>query len=267
VGNIIRHELRANVKASLLWAFGLSAMTYLMMYLFPSIAQEHAKWDRLVAQLPQSVLAGFGMNQLRLSDIFGYYGTQVYPLLVLFVAIYAVMLFSALLAREESEGTIEFLMAKPVSRTAIFLGKALAALALAVLCNGLLFLATWGSFAEFQTKVFSLGLLGWFSLGLLLVTVVFGSFALLLSCYLPRPRTLLSLTIGVAFACYLVGIASAMSAKLRDLRYLSPFQFVDATTLVRRGDVPPWHVAGLCGLCGLFLVWAWAFYREKDIAP
>lgn len=264
--NVLRQELRAGWKGSAVWALSLAALTYLMMWLFPSIARQHAKWDQLVGQLPRSVLAGFGMNTLRLSDIYGYYGTQIYILLVLFVAIYAALLFAGILAREESDGTIDFLIARPITRGAIFAGKTVAALGLALGCNVVLFLATWASFAEFHTRPFALAPLVWLSVGLLLMSLVFGFFGLLVSIYLPRPRTLTSVTIGVALASYLVGIASAMSTKLTDLRFASPYQFVDAATVVRRSGIPPLHLGGLLLVCAVLAAWAFAFYRVKDIA-
>jgi ABC-2 type transport system permease protein len=265
VSNILRHELRWNYRGSALWAIALGAITYMMMYLFPSIAHEHAKWDKLISQLPKGILAGFGMDQLRLSNIFGYYGTQIYPLLVLFVAIYAVMLFSALVSREESEGSIEFLISKPISRAHIFWGKVLAGLILSLGFNLVLFLATWASFAAFHTDPYSLSLLAWFGVGVLLITLVFGGFGLLLSVYVSRQRTLNSITIGLTLATYLVGIASAMSDKLRGLRFLSPYQFVDATAIVKDSAVPSGDLIGLLALGVLLAAMAFTYYRSKDI--
>ncbi len=265
MGNILRHELRANFKGTLLWALALSAMTYTFMYLFPSIAHEHAKWDSLVNQLPKGVLSGFGMNVLQISNIFGYYGTQVYALLVLFVAIYAVLLFSGLLAREESEGTIEFLIGRPITRSDIFFGKTIAAVALAIGCNALLFLATWASFAQFHTRPFALAVLAWFSVGLLLVTLVFGFLGLLIGVLLPRPRTLNSLAIGLAFLTYFFGVASAMSHKLHILRYASPYQFVDQTTIVQHKAIPAGDWIGLLALCAILAAAAYGYYRTKDL--
>lgn len=265
MGNVFRHELRANYKGMLIWALSLAAAAYLFMYLFPSIASEHAKWDALISQLPRGILSGFGMDQLRISTIFGYYGTQVYSVLVLFVAIYGVMLFSGLLAREEGEGTIEFLLARPISRGDIFWGKALAAVGLAIACNALLFLGTWAAFAQFHTKPYALGLLAWFAVGLLLLTLVFGFLGLLAAVYLPRPKTLTPLTIGVAFASYVCGIAAGMSTKLADLRFVSPFRFVDQTLIVRHAAVPAADWLGLLAVCALAAAWAYAYYRAKDI--
>lgn len=265
MGNILRHELRSNFKGTLLWTLALSAMTYVFMYLFPSIAHQHAKWDSLVNQLPKGVLSGFGMNVLQISNIFGYYGTQVYSLLVLFLAIYAVMLFSGLLSREESEGTIEFLIGRPISRTDIFFGKTLAGVLLAVGCNAVLFLATWASFAQFHTKPYALSVLVWFAVGLLLVTLVFGFLGLLIGVFLPRQRTLNSLTIGLAFLTYFLGIASAMSQRLRVLRYASPYQFVDQTTIVQHGALPLGDWLGLLAVSAVFAIAAFGYYRTKDL--
>jgi len=265
MGNILRHELKAGYKASLAWSLALSAMVYVFMYLFPSIAHEHAKWDSLIHQLPPGVLAGFGMNQLQISNIFGYYGTQIYDLLVLFLAIYAVMQFAGPLAREESDGTIEFLAARPVSRTDIVLAKAAASTLLAIGGNVVLFLATWASFAEFHTRPFALSLLVWFSLGLLLVTLVFGGLGLALAAFLPQSRTLNALTIGLAFATYFLGIASAMSHKLAGLRYVSPYEYVSQTTIWAHQAIPAGDWLGLLVVAILGAALAALRYRTKDL--
>lgn len=262
---IMMREIRSNDRATGIWALALGAVTYLMMYLFPSIAHQRAQWDKLIAQLPKGILAGFGMNQLQLSNIFGYYGTQIYPLLVLFAAIYAVMLFSQLLSREESEGTAEFLMAKPVSRSEIFLGKAVAGLVLAVAFNGVLFLITWAAFAQFHTAPYSVSTLAWFTAGMLLVTFVFGGCGLVVSAYITRPRTLMPVTLGIAIGTYLLGIASAMSPKLNDLRYLSPFPFVNAPSIVAHAAVPAADAVGLLVVFAALSCWAHGHFRMKDI--
>lgn len=264
--NVFAREIKRNYKGTLLWAAALSLMNFVVMYLFPSIAQQSKGWDRLMSFMPKGLLAGFDMDKLKLSDIYGYYGTQVYTLVLLFGAIFAIMLLSGILSKEENERTVEFLLAKPITRNGMVTGKILSGLSLVFLFNLILYVTTYISFAVFHTKPFDAEILLILSLGSLLLDVVFAVAGLFLSVFVVKGKTIISAAVGIVLVEYILGIAAGMSDKFHFLKIFTPFRYVDPANLIINKSMDAGHLLISFVLIAAFVFGTYFFYNKKDIA-
>ncbi|HQD53175.1 MAG TPA: ABC transporter permease subunit [Bacillota bacterium] len=83
----------------------------------------------------------------------------MYFLVLLFGGIYAAILGSGIMAKEEEEKTIEFLLARPVSRSQIITGKLFTLLIYLLFLNLLIGLAVLAAFKAFVSVSYSLQVL------------------------------------------------------------------------------------------------------------
>src|SRR5690554_4197844 len=173
--NILGRELRSNLRGLLIWALALGLLNVLLIAVYPSMAADKAALDEMMAMFPEAMIKMFGMEKLSMADPIGFYGVEAYFMVVLFGGIYAAILGSGILAKEEDDKTIEFLLAKPVSRLHIIGEKALAWIIYLVLFNLGIGLATWLSFELFDVGEFSRTTLFWMLTAPLLVHLVFAS--------------------------------------------------------------------------------------------
>lgn len=115
------------------WAFGVSALIFITLIFYPTIRNQTSQLDQSFNQLPESARALFTDTQDLFSPV-GYLSSQLfYLMLPMVLAILAIGLGSSLIAKEESEGTLELLLSRPISRGRLLAEKALAGLGIVAL--------------------------------------------------------------------------------------------------------------------------------------
>lgn len=125
--NIYLHELKSLRKTAIIWTCAMIAIAALYLSLYSSMAQDAADFKALLSNYPPQVLAMIGATLDSITSPLGFY-SMVITFVVLCGAIQAMNLGVSILSKEMRERTADFLLVKPVSRTAIVSAKLLAAL-------------------------------------------------------------------------------------------------------------------------------------------
>lgn len=239
--NIFKMEFKKGLKSLGLWSIVCILLTILFMSMFPSMKDNGMQ--ELVStkmdSMPEAILDAFNLKDVpdfsKLNEFFAY----VFQYIVIAGSIYAAMLGSKSLIKEESEGTIEFLYAQPVSRTKIVSMKILSSLALFYLFVILMAIASiLVSIAVKPTDLKIIDLITdmkrMFS-GFFLIGLVFMCAGFLVSVLIPHLRLATPISIGAFFVTYLLGTFSSMIDKLKFLKYFSPFHYAVPSEIVRNG--------------------------------
>ena len=124
---MFKREFKINFKSLLLWTVILLAIYILIFAIYPSLINEETKesLNLMMESMPQEMLSAFNMDIVGIESAFGWFKTEGYVFLTLIGGLYAAILGSTILLKEESDKTIEFLYAKPVSRVQIVTSKIL----------------------------------------------------------------------------------------------------------------------------------------------
>jgi ABC-2 type transport system permease protein len=124
--NLFLHEMKQYWKYLLFWGIGIVAMVGGGMGKFTALYDQGGESiTDVFSQLPKAFLAMFGMANLEVTSLSGFYGVINFYLVIM-GAIFAIILGAGILAKEERDKTAEFLLVKPVTRTWV-LGQKLAA--------------------------------------------------------------------------------------------------------------------------------------------
>ena len=260
--NILRRELKCNLRGLLIWALALAAMIFWIISLYPSMAVDGGMLEDMMELLPESMIKMFNLGALNFGDPLGFYGIEVYFMVVLFGGIYAAILGSGLLAKEEDEKTIEFLLAKPVTRRQLIVEKILTWVIYMVLFNLILGIASWSSY-EFYVKDYSRLSLFWFLLAPLFVHLVFAAMGFLSALFFTRRKSALSVSIGMVLGFYFVHTAALLS-EITLLGWLSPFRYMDAADIFSSG-INLLHMLVLLTLTAVLAGTAGYLYQRRDI--
>jgi ABC-2 type transport system permease protein len=263
--NIVRRELKRNWKAWLIWSASIALLIFYVLSFFPAIARDGDKWTELFSQMPPEFSAAFNLDQLRMDDLLGWFGAEGHLMLTLFGSVYVAMLGAGIVSKEEGEHTIEFLLAKPVSRAQIITQKLLAG---AILVTGLNVVACAVSFLGFELyqqgpydHVVALHLF----LACLIQHLLFYCAGILLSLLLPKARGTTPAAVGLVLATFFLDMIGELSERAGWLRHLSPFRYADAAEIVANGGVEGGYTALALGLITLFVGLSYYFYQRKDI--
>lgn len=120
--------LKTRKWSTLWWALGIAALIIVTLIFYPTIRNQTGQLDQSFNNLPQSAKSLFTDTQDLFSPI-GYLSSQLfYLMLPMLLTILSIGLGSSLIVKEESDGTIELLLSRPLSRGRLVMGKGLAGL-------------------------------------------------------------------------------------------------------------------------------------------
>jgi ABC-2 type transport system permease protein len=266
--NIFLREMKANLKSFLFWCVGMIALIAASLSKYKGLSGSGTAGmqdlNAIFDKMPQAVKAFMGGSGFDLSTLGGYYGV-VFVYVILIGAIFAVMLGSNIIVKEERDKTAEFLMVKPVSRTKILAGKLVAALIYV------------GGYAAFTlgssvvlTQKFGYGenidpLLAVLCGAMLLDMVLFLAIGAAFGALFKDAKKATGLSLAVLLATYFIGIAMDMTDKLGFLRYATPFKFFNPVDMVNGQRLEPLFVGIVLALSSILFAATFYFYKRRDL--
>ncbi len=258
---LMKHELRQGGRTLAIWMAAIGLLIAVCVFLFPEMRGEMEAADSLFSSMG-SFTAAFGMDRLNFGTLTGFYAVECGNILGLGGSFYAALTAVAALAKEERDGTAEFLLTHPVSRRRVITEKLAAVLAQLVGMNVLISCLAAGSVAAIGEAVpwREMGLLhlAFFLLQVELAGICFG-----LSAFLRRGS--LGLGLGLAAMLYCLNLVANISENAAFLKYITPFGYADGADILASGSLDAARV--LLGMIYAFLAVGAGYwkYTRKDI--
>lgn len=258
---VFRYTLRRFRGQILGWGISLALLAMLLVSLYDSFAGQQEQLEVLIEAYPPEVMAFFGDASTFFTPE-GFLSVEFFSYMPLVLGIFAVLMGSGLLVSDEEQGTLDLIMAHPVSRTALFLGRLLAFIVatvaiLTIAWLGFVVPLTWSS-----TDI------GWGSvwlplLSLLVQMLLFGALSLLLSMVLPSRRLAATMAGLLLVASYFITGLAELNEDLESVARLSPLNYYQ-TQDAFQGLNGTW-LAGLLAATVFFAVLAWWRFQQRDI--
>ncbi|MFD2671052.1 ABC transporter permease subunit [Marinicrinis sediminis] len=262
---IYKRELRKNVKSLLIWSVILCGLILMSLSIYPQFTENKDMIDELLQAYPEPFKEAFGMNDLDFGSLLGFYGVEIHFMVALLGSIYAVMLASNILSKEENEKTIEFLLSKPITRSQILTEKLGAVLTHILIFNLLIMIVSLIGF-QFSSEDYALSTFLFLILGTVLMHLTFAALAFLLSSFMRKSRTITAVSLGLVLISYFLSIVSGMTEQLEGLKYLSLFKYVDAADIIKESALSPLYAFLMLVVIAASIGLTYSTYRKKDIA-
>ena len=261
---LIMKELRQYRTSFLIWSLTIIALMAVTMAAMPTMMAAGGIKD-LIKAYPPAFMRAFSFDLASFEDPLGFYVVYSTLYVALLGSIFSISITAGILHKEQSLGTAEFLLAKPLSRSQIYLAKLAAYLALIVAVNVISFFAAWACLSVFSAQPIRLGALAIISIYALLLALSMGGIGLLTSVTVKRMRSLIGPAIGIVLGFYLWDAVAKMAQNYEAWGWLSPFKWMDLKVTVPEYGRAWWRVV-LFGvlIVGCFLS-SLIVYRKKDI--
>lgn len=247
------------------WSLGLAGMSALMIAVYPTV-RDNPELNKMVRDYPQALKAfiAFG-GELDYVSGAGYLGSELFSFMVpLLLLVAAVGAGARAIAGEEERGTLDLLLANPISRRRLVLEK-LAALAVEI---GLLALVLWVSLlvgVEAVSMNVSARHLAAATASAALLALAFGAVALLVGAGTGRRGVAIGVATAGAVAAFLVNSLASLVDVLEPVRKASPFYHYAVSDPLRHG-LSPGHVAFLVVLAAPAGTLAVLGFERRDLA-
>ena len=260
--NVFFHECRAYRKTTLIWTLSLVGIMVLFMSMFPTIAKDIEDYKKVLDGFPDAMKQALGLQVDTFGSVLGFY-SYVFVYISLCGAIQAMNFGTAIVSKEVREKTADFLLTKPITRNTILTAKVLAAFTSILFTSIVYLVASWLMVAavatdEYSTKAFLL-----ISISLFLLQVIFLAIGIFLSVYLPKIKSVLSVSLGTVFAFFIIGMLSSSSAEFK--RYLSPFKYFDSYYMIEHTRYEGAFLLVGLGIVVVAIIASYIYYTKKDI--
>jgi ABC-2 type transport system permease protein len=230
--NIFKQEFKAKLGSVINWSLSIYFLIMVFMSLFLSFSADSADFTKLMKSYPRELLIAFGMADMNLSTILGFFGI-VFVFCQICLAIQAANYGFSLVSIEETEWTADFLMSKPVGRKQIMTDKLLAAVSALAVTD----LFVWASSFLFVIIFRGGQLIPLTPMLLLMASIpIFQSFFLtvgmLISLLVKRIRSVTPFSMGLVFGLYILNAFGGVIGE-QSLEIFSPFKHFAPAFIVK----------------------------------
>ncbi|CAN5329226.1 hypothetical protein BH09PAT4_BH09PAT4_06590 [soil metagenome] len=260
--SVIKWTLWQRRWVMLWWSIGIISLIVMTLAFYPTVHNQATELEKSFSSFSDSTLALFGGTDF-FSPV-GYLNSQlIYLMLPLLLIILGVGLGSSLIGREESENTIESLLARPISRSQLLVAKAIAGLLVLFVVTLVGALATIG-----MAQAVSLGIpllyivAACFACFMLVVT--FSSVSFLLASTGRGRAAALGIATVYAIGGYIIGSLAGTVHWLDKPSYVFPYHYYRSADILH--GTFSWSSIAFFTLfsfgCGII---AWVSFRRRDL--
>ncbi len=257
-------ELKGNCKSFLIWTLCIITILGMFMAMYPSFAEQGSSLDQMLSGFSPEMLKMFSFDSLDFTVGLDYYAYMFQYILL--AAMIQFMIFGAgLLSREEDAGTINFLYAKPLSRSSIVTTKFLSGLAYAAVFFAVYTGSACAVLAAVDSAPINLGAVLLLSLALLLAQLMMMGIGMLLSMFIIKTRTVMSVSIGAVLLLYVLSMVVNLNDSLEALKYFTPFQYFDARDIAHSGSIGWVYIVLPLGMALAGYALSLLIYNRRDL--
>jgi ABC-2 type transport system permease protein len=238
------------------YGVGLASMAAFVVYLYPSYAKQLQDF-----KVPEALKPFVGNAEIASPN--GFLSAEIFSWAPIILVIFAIMAGTSALAGEEAGGTLDLLLAQPISRARLAAEKIAAFACSAALIAAIILLGWLVSipFVDFQV---SWGRLVLATFNVIPITLFFGALSMCAGAASSERRSATGVVTAVAVLTYFVHYLAALVDAIRPLQWASPFYYYGGGKVLAEGMNWPHMsvlVAGSIVLLGLTLV----FFQQRDI--
>jgi ABC-2 type transport system permease protein len=235
LSSIAAKTVRESVRGLVWWSIGLVGLAALMLAFYPSI-RDNPSLNELVENYPEALkgFVSFG-GTFDYTTGAGYLGSELFsfmvPLLLLVAAIGA---GARAIAGEEESGTLDLLLANPVSRRRVVVEKLGALVAELVVLGAALWVALWvgGQVVDLGVSAANLGAA---TVSASLLALLFGCVALLVGSASGHRGRAIGVASAIAVAAYFLNALAPLADALEPFQRFSPYYWYAAGDPLRSG--------------------------------
>jgi len=243
------------------WGVALAALALVVASLYDAALQMRGQLEQLLDTMPKEIMLFVGGID-RVFSPAGFLDTRFFSMLPLILGVFVILIGSGLVVGDEENGTLDLILAHPVRRVDLIVGRWLA---FCVALLGILALAWLGLIiaTTFTSIKFS-----WLDVALPFVSLFgiliwFGGLALLLSLILPSRRLAASLTGLILAASYFITTFARLSPNLNGLALWSPLTYYQGGSALEGFNLGDF--SGLLFMAIIFVALGLWLFQRRDI--
>ena len=264
--NLFLKEVKRNSVTLVIWSTVILVLISVTMAVYPAFLANQSKIMAMLTIIPKGALQFKGIsNFMDLLSPVGFYAANNVIYMMVLGSIYAIILGSNIVLREEYEKTAEYLLSWPVSRTEVFISKGAVVVLNIVLLNLIAFTAGLIWILLVKTGPFNFNGYLILSVYTIMLNLFFGAAGLFISTLIRNAKPITTFSVGLVLILYFIETISKITEGISGIGYLSPFRYARVDAVSPDYGLDAINLLFFIGLSFLFGTLAWTIYRRKDI--
>ena len=258
---LYKQELKSNLKGFLIWFLVIVGMCFGCILLYSSVESSLSDMGDIFAKMGVMSKA-FGMDRLSVATMGGYFATEIAMLHALGGGMFAAILGSNLLCKEEFGHTIEYLAVLPLSRVSVLVQKYLAMVSMLLCFQVIGILCYLGGFAIMGEKISAEHL---WTMGAtqFLMMLEIGTICYCVSAFSRKNR--MGAGLGIAMIFFAMDILCRVIPAIEDSKYVTPFYYCNATDIFTDVKLSAASIVIAAGVIIISLILTVWHYLRKDL--
>jgi ABC-2 type transport system permease protein len=214
--------------------------------------------------MPESLMKAFSMDSANLTTAVGYVSV-VSLYFYLMASVFAILLGTNIISKEERDKTAEYLMVMPISRERIILSKIMASLINCLILILVVISATIISMRPYALDALFYDFMWLMTQSMFFSMMLFLSIGMLLASILRRYKSSGKISASLLVFLYFLSILTTLSDKIEFLKIFTPFKYFEAKDLIANGHLDLTYVIiSLCVIIASF-VGTFYIYPRRDL--
>ncbi len=261
---ILKRELKANLKPLLIWCVAQVFIILAGMMKYVGFANSGTDINALLASMPKALMNAFGINNVDIASIDGFY-TVFFLYFLLLASIHAVMFGAVIVSKEERDHSADFLFSKPVKRHTVITYKFIAGLINIAILNSVTLITSVVMIAQNNNGDGLFAGVSLLMIALLCVQIFFLALGFLLGAILKNTKIATSAATGFVLGTFFLSILADLSTKVEFLKYVTPFKAYESATVMFDRQIAVLPTAVLLVFSALFMVLTYKGFYDRDL--
>ncbi|MBU0731957.1 ABC transporter permease [Patescibacteria group bacterium] len=263
---IIWRTIKDRKVSIIVYCLAILGFMWMFVALYPSIQEEGANFTELFQSYPEEFLKAFNMQEMSFATLENFLTLENFSIMWPIIMLFLVVAYAGnALACEIEKGTAEILLAKPISRTSIFLARYLAGIfIILVFCA----VSVYGviPLAEISNVEYNwAGYTPMFVLCLLFAWAVF-SLAFMVSAMTSEKSKVYMVMGGGLVLMYVLNVIVNFKENLENIKYASFFYYYDYNNAMISHNYDMISIMVFASVAAIATVIGLYWFNKRDIA-
>lgn len=259
---LYKHEMKMSLKNLLIWTLCVGGLCFGCILLYTSLEDSLQEIAEVYSNMGAMSVA-LGMDKMSLATLTGFYATEIGMMHGLGGAMFAAILGTGIVSKEEAGHTSEFLNVFPIGRNSVIIQKYAALISniflFNLVCTGLYMLGFVALGEEMMMKEMLL-----FHVLQFLMQAEVGTICFMISAF--SRKNLMGAGLGMAVLLFAADMMCRIIPAIENLKYVTPFYYANGADVFTNGTADGKMLAVAAVVIAAAFGAAFVRYGRKDLA-
>lgn len=256
------HEMKMNLKSLIIWTLCVGGLCFGCILLYTSLEDSLQGIAEAYSNMG-AMSTALGMDKMSLATLTGFYATEVAMMHGLGGAMFAAILGTGMLSKEEAGHTSEFLNTFPIRRKQVVIEKYIALISNILLfnlvCTVMYVLGFVMMGEELMGKEMAL-----YHLAQFVMQAEIGTVCFIISAF--SRKNMMGAGLGIAILMFAADMMCRIIPAIENVKYITPFYYSNGADIFTSGKIDGVMLAIGIGIMVAAFVAALIKYQKKDLA-